>query len=187
MQKNFALAGLIVLTLATISQAQSYSIDAIHSSFLFKIFHADTANFYGRFNKASGLIKTDANTPTELNIVVEAESVDTNNKARDEHLRGPDFFDTKQFTDITYKSTGIKKVDDTTYEVAGDLTMHGTTKPLTITLKHTGNGKNVQGKETIGFETTFTIKRSDFGVSGYIGKGLGDEVTMIISLESTKQ
>lgn len=188
MKAHLSVAGIVLLFSAALASAQtSYSVDAMHSSVLFRVMHVDTAPFYGRFNRVSGTINTDAGAPTQLEVVVEADSVDTNQKDRDEHLRGPDFFDVKQFPDIRFKSTGIKKIDDTTFEVAGDLTLHGTTKPITVTFKRTGMGKNAKGQDVIGFETTFTIKRSEFGVSGYVGKGLGDDTTLIIALESIKQ
>jgi polyisoprenoid-binding protein YceI len=188
MKAYLPIAAIALLFSTALASAQTvYSVDAIHSSVLFRLMHADTAPFYGRFNRVSGTIKSDANAPTEIDVVVEAGSVDTNQKDRDEHLRGPDFFDIKQFPDIRFKSTGVKKSDDSTFEVTGDLTLHGTTKPITVTFKRTGMGKNAQGKDVIGFETTFTIKRSEFGVSGYVGKGLGDDTTLIIALELIKQ
>lgn len=180
--------GLLVLNVLSFARADDYAVDPIHSSVLFKIKHMDTAWFYGRFNKSSGAVKTDAGAPTELSISVDAESVDTNNDARNEHLRGPDFFDTKQFPQINFKSTAIKAGEKPdTFEVAGELTLHGTTKPITLTLTKTGQGKNVQGKSIIGFETSFTIKRSEFGMSGYVDKGIGDDVTLMISLEAIQQ
>jgi polyisoprenoid-binding protein YceI len=180
--------GLVMFAVASVARAQDYAIDPIHTSVLFKVKHLDTAWFYGRFNKPSGLIKTDNGTPTELNVVVDAESVDTGNTSRDDHLRGPDFFDTKQFPEFSFKSTSIKAGEkEGTFDVAGELTMHGTTKPVTLTLTKTGAGKNVQGKPIIGFETSFAIKRSEYGVSGYVDKGIGDDVTLIISVEAIQQ
>ncbi|GIW77935.1 MAG: hypothetical protein KatS3mg104_2998 [Phycisphaerae bacterium] len=188
MHTRFIALGLILFSVVSYAPAQSYSVDPIHSSFLFKVKHVDTAWFYGRFNKSSGVIKTESGAPTELHIVVDAQSVDTANSARDDHLRGPDFFDVKQFPDITFKSTSIRPGQNPDeYEVSGELTLHGTTKPISLTLRKTGEGKNVQGKPVIGFETSFTIKRSEFGVSGYVNKGIGDEVTLIVSIEAIQQ
>lgn len=188
MLTRFMTLGLVLLSAVSYAPAQSYTIDPIHSSMLFKVKHVDTAWFYGRFNKSSGVIKTESGAPTELHIVVDAQSVDTANSARDDHLRGPDFFDVKQFPDITFKSTSIRPGENSgQYEVVGELTLHGTTKPITLTLAKTGEGKNVQGKPVIGFETTFTITRSEYGVSGYVGKGIGDQVTLIISIEAVQQ
>lgn len=182
-----ALSTLALALVASAVRAETYSVDPIHSSFIFKVQHANAANFYGRFNKAAGEVKTDAGALTSLSVNVEAESIDTNNKMRDEHLRSPDFFNTKEFPEITFKSTEVKKTGDNDYDVTGELTLHGTTKSITVKVTKTGEGKNAQGKDVIGFETSFTIKRSEYGMSGYIGKGVGDEVTLIVALESVKQ
>ncbi|HEY0007099.1 MAG TPA: YceI family protein [Tepidisphaeraceae bacterium] len=187
MKTRFLSIAAITLLTAAFAPAQTYHVDPIHSSVLFKINHANTANFYGRFNKVAGGITLNENAVTDLMVTVDAQSVDSNNKARDEHLMGPDFFDTKQFPEVTFKSTNIKKIDEKTTEIAGNLTLHGTTKLLTLQLIRTGQGQNVQQKDIVGYETEFTIKRSEFGVSGYIGKGVGDEVTLIVSLEAVRQ
>ncbi|MBC7782698.1 MAG: YceI family protein [Burkholderiales bacterium] len=167
--------------------AQSYAVDPVHSSIGFKVKHLETSNFHGRFNKAQGEVKLESGAPVSVHMSVDVESIDTANKNRDAHLIGPDFFAAKDFPDITFKSTSVKKLDDTTFEVAGDLTLHGVTKPLTVKLVKTGSGQNMQKKEIVGFETSFSIKRSDHGMTGYIDKGIGDEVTLNISVECVKQ
>ena len=98
-------------------------------------------------------------------------------------MRGPDFFDTKQYPDITFASKSVKKTGDKTYEVTGELTLHGTTKSVTVTFTKTGDGQNVKGMPMVGYETTLTLRRSDYGVSGYVGKGVGDEVTWPIRID----
>jgi polyisoprenoid-binding protein YceI len=188
--RRLGLAAILFLlgSIPSMAAAQSYAVDPIHSTVLFNIRHADTAPFYGRFNKVSGAVEVgDAGAVKSLTVTADAESVDTNNKARDEHLRNPDFFNTKEFPEISFKSTSVERVDEKTFKVTGDLTLLGQARPITITLTHTGTGKNVQGKDIIGYETTFTIKRSEWGMSGYIGKGLGDDVTLIVAIEAIKQ
>lgn len=168
--------------------ADSFNIDPLHSSVIFKIAHFDTSNFYGRFGRVDGTITADAGTPTAFTVRVDADSIDTNSKERDDHLRGPDFFDVKQFPDITFKSTAVKpSADGKAFDVTGDLTLHGVTKPVTATLTKTGQGKNMKGVDIVGFETTFKVKRSEFGMSGFLNKGVGDEVTLMVSFESVKQ
>ena len=169
------------------ASAQSFVVDPVHSLAMFRVNHFDTANFYGRFNRMEGAVVVEADEVKSLDIRVDAESVDTNNKDRDAHLRGPDFFDTKQFPDITFKSKSVKKTADKTFEVVGELTLRGATKPVTVTLIKIGEGKNVQQQDIIGYETTFKIIRSEYGVTGYVGKGLGDEVTLTVSIEAIKQ
>ncbi len=187
MIKSATVAFALLVSFASLSFGQTFSIDPIHSSVIFKVMHADTANFFGRFNKVAGSVNLDAGALTSLTLTVDANSVDTNSKQRDEHLRNPDFFNTKEFPEITFKSTGVKMLEDKKYEVAGELTLHGQTKPVTVTLTQTGAGKNMQGKDTVGYETTFTIKRSEYGMSGYIDKGIGDDVTLMVSFEANNK
>jgi polyisoprenoid-binding protein YceI len=186
MNLRHMIVAVTVAALSAVSLADTYTVDQIHSSILFKVKHADAANFYGMFRKVEGAVVTNGDAVKSVTVRIDAESIDTRNKDRDDHVRGPDFFDTKQFPDIIFTSKEVKAVDGG-FEVTGDLTLHGTTKPQTLKLVRTGAGKNVQGKDVIGVETSFTIKRSDFGVSGYVGKGVGDEVTLIISIECVKQ
>ena len=168
--------------------ADTFKVDPVHSSVIFKIAHFDTANFYGRFGRIEGSVTSEGDKPTALEVKVEADSIDTNNADRDKHLRGPDFFDTKQYPDITFKSTAVKPgADDKSFEVTGDLNLHGTAKPITVKLTKIGQGQNVKGTPIVGYEATFTVKRSEFGMSGYINKGIGDEVTLTVSLEAVKQ
>ena len=178
-------AALVVASLSAFAVADNYAVDPIHSSLLFKVKHAETANFYGAFEKATGTVVTEGDAIKSISVTIDAASVQTRNEARDKHLRGPDFFDVKQFPEISFVSKEVKPAGDG-YEVAGDLTFHGATRPQTVKLVKTGSG-NMRGKDILGVETTFTIKRSEFGMSGYIDKGIGDEVTLIISLECGKQ
>jgi polyisoprenoid-binding protein YceI len=157
----------------------TYKVDTVHSTLIFKIKHMGAANFYGRFNTISGTFTLDGG-PFEFEV--KADSVDTGNQKRDEHLKGPDFFNVRQFPAIAFKGKDVKKAGDKSYEIAGDLTLHGVTKPIQVKSEQTGTGKNQQGKNIIGIESTFTIKRSDFGMN--YGQGaLGDDVHVIVSTE----
>lgn len=180
-------AGLFMsLALGAVVQADSFAVDPVHSAVLFKVKHMNTANFYGRFATVEGAVKEDNGALTSVEASIPVESINTNNKDRDEHVKSPDFFDAKQYPTITFASTAVKKLDTDKYEVTGNLTLHGQTKPVTVTLMRTGSGQNVKKQDIVGYETTFTIKRSDYGVSGYL-PAIGDEVTLTVSLESTKQ
>ncbi len=167
--------------------AAAYTIDPVHSTVLFKVLHMGASNFYGRFNDVSGTIALDVAKPenSSVEFTVKTESIDTNNAKRDEHLKGPDFFLTKQFPTANFKSKTVKKTGDKTYDVAGDLTIRGITKPASFTFTQVGAGKTPNGKEIIGGETAITVKRGDFGLT--YGQGaLGEEVTLIVSVEAGK-
>ncbi len=170
--------------------ADTYDIDPVTSSVLFRVKHFNVAYFHGTFNvvmKESSLVWDQANPAnSKVEVIVDAASVDSRHEKRDAHLANPDFFDAKQFPVLKFTSTAIKAIDATRYEVAGNFTMHGVTKPLTITVTKTGEGKDPSGKHRIGFETVFTVKRSEFGMDKML-ENIGDEVTITFSTEGIRK
>ncbi len=168
------------------SAVGDYSADNVHSSVMFKTTHAGVANFYGRFNSMNGEF-TIAENPTEstFEFSIDTTSIDTNSTNRDDHLRSPDFFNTEQFDTATFTSTGIVGSDDGPHTLKGDLTLNGETKAIEADLTFTGTGE-FRGKQVAGFEAVFTIKRSEFGITTYLGP-IGDDVTVTIAVEGQKQ
>jgi polyisoprenoid-binding protein YceI len=191
---GLALAGLVLTsatqpavpaTRAPAADAVTYTVDNVHSSTVFSTMHMGVARFYGRFNKIGGTITVDSAKPANSKVTIEVDmgSVDTNNRDRDEHLRGPDFFDVKQFPMARFESKSVAKDGEKGWKVTGDLTLHGTTKSITIPLEQTGTGKGHEGGTLIGFHGTFTIRRGDYGID-YGAGALGEEVTLILSVEA---
>jgi polyisoprenoid-binding protein YceI len=168
--------------------AETYEVDPVHSSVIYKIRHMGVTNHYGRFNSLKGTITMDEAAPESgsIQLEIDASSFDSKNPKRDEHVKGPDFLNVKQFPTITFKSTQMKKTGDKTLDVTGDLTLHGVTKPITAKLEIIGKGKNPKGGEIAGGEATFTIKRSDFGVN-FMPQGLSDEIGLIVGIEGVKK
>lgn len=168
--------------------AESYNVDPAHTYIMFRAKHLDIGYSYGRFNEPSGRFTFDDANPSNnmIEMTVEAKNLDTDNEKRDKHLRSPDFFDTESHPRIAFKSKSIKKVNPNNYEVFGDLTLLGTTKPVTLTAVATGEGKDPWGNYRRGFETTFTIKRSDFGMN-FMLDGVSDEVELTVSVEGIRQ
>lgn len=187
----FAAAALVSAALFTapVSAAPvSYQIDPQHLSVAFIVNHLGFSNLIGRFNTASGTLGFDKAAPaaSTLNVTVDAASVDTNHAKRDEHLRSPDFFNTKEFPRITFKSTRIEKTGETTGTLTGDLTMLGVTKPVTLTVTFNKEGVSPASKlETVGFSARGTVKRSDFGMK-YGVPHIGDDIELLIEAEATK-
>lgn len=171
------------------AQGVTYRVDPVHSTVLFRVKHMNTAFVYGRFNSFTGTIVVNERNPAQSSVAFEIDlnSVDTGNSQRDDHLRGPDFFNTRQFPKATFRSTRVRKLNDTTIEVQGNLTLRGVTKPLTLRVTFTGKGRNPRGQEIIGFETTFTLKRSEFGINYGLNGGLSDEVRLTVSVEAIRQ
>ncbi len=111
--------------------------------------------------------------------------MDTGNAKRDQHLKGPDFFNTVQFPTIGFVSSGAVKLE-TGYEVSGDLTLHGVTKPVKVRVIPTGTGKGPTGAAIAGIETTFTVSQKDFGMTKMAG-AIGDDVLITVSVEGIKK
>ncbi len=186
---RFALTALLAFALPVAARAaDSYTIDPVHSAVIFKAHHLGAAWVYGMFTEMSGTIAYDAANPaaSSIDLTVVTDSLTTHAAQRDTHLKSPDFFNSKQFPKITFKSKSVSKVDDKTLSVTGDLSLHGVTKPVTAKITLTGSGKNPQGVQIIGFETAFTVKRSDYGITYWIPQ-IDDEVPLIISLEGMKK
>ena len=164
-----------------------YKIDPTHSSVIFKIKHRQLNNTYGSFANITGTLSVDnRKNPSTLSLhaTVKAKSPNTNDKKRDRHLRSNDFFNVAKYAVITFHTTKAEKLDDHKFALTGDLTLLGKTKSITVTFKMTGETSR-KGKHHIGGESTFTIKRIDFGLAPQM-KGLGDEVTVTVSIQ-TKQ
>ena len=169
--------------------AESYTLDAVHSAVTFKIKHMGVGFTHGRFNKIEGKFTFDDANPDNagsFEFTVQSESIDTNSQGRDDHLRKPEFFNVEKHPTITFKSTKVKLTGKHTYEVTGDMTLLGKTRPLTVTLKRIGAGKDPWGGYRTGFETSFTIKRSEFGMTEMLGP-IGDEVYLTVAVEGGPQ
>lgn len=188
MTKRFSALALVAFFAAgnaTTRAADNYVVDLVHSSMTFKVQHLGLAFVHGRFNEFSGTLTIDPDaSKCAFTMNVKVESIDTANAMRDAHLRNADYFDVKQYPAITFKSTAVKAGKDG-YEVTGDFTMHGVTKPITFTL--TGGKKaEVKGMQRIGFSTDLVLKRSEYGMKGGI-PAIGDEVYISISFEGLKK
>src|SRR5690242_16413305 len=129
---GFTLAILALAGAATsASAADDYAVDLAHSSITFMIQHLGISFVHGRFNDFSGQFTIDKEDPAKssFTMTIKADSVDTNIKKRDDHLRAPEFFDVQKYPEMSFKSTSVKPMEGG-YKVAGDFTMHGVTKPL---------------------------------------------------------
>jgi polyisoprenoid-binding protein YceI len=170
--------------------ADSYVLDEAHTAASFNISHIGISWTHGRFDDVTGNFTIDPGDPakTSFALTIKADSIDTNNKKRDEHLRGPDFFNVKQFPTITFKSTEVKPAAGAEggYQVTGDLTMHGVTKPISFLLKGGKTAEFPKGMQRMGFWMDMTLKRGEFGMDKFAG-AVGDDVILTISFEGVKQ
>ncbi|HUB24418.1 MAG TPA: YceI family protein [Tepidisphaeraceae bacterium] len=179
--------GLLLANRSAIA-ADTYSIDPVHSNTIFRIHHFNAGYVYGFIALPTGSFVYDDSDPTNMSFTVSAslDNLDTANSRRDSDLKGPDWFNAKQFPTIDFKSTSVKKTGDTTYDVTGDLTVHGVTKSVTVPMEMTGTGQGMRGETRMGFETTFTIQRADFDMAAMPG-AVGSDVRIIVALEGIKQ
>ncbi|MCP4330258.1 MAG: polyisoprenoid-binding protein [Alphaproteobacteria bacterium] len=184
-----ALIGAVNLP-ASASAADNYQFDPAHSFVYFKINHLGWSDLMGRFNGVEGALVLDEENPgnSSVEVVIDASSVDTNHEARDKHLRSPDFFNAEEFPEITFKSTNIERIDDTTGRMTGDLTLLGVTKPVTFDFKWgqpSPNPFNEKATHT-GFSAELDVKRSEWGMDKFI-PGIGEDATLFIGAEAIKQ
>jgi polyisoprenoid-binding protein YceI len=167
-------------------RGETFNIDPVHSSVLYRIGHVNVGHSWGRFNDLSGTIKWDDANPSAsaIDVTIKSESIDSGAGKRDEHLRSPDFLNAKQFPTITFKSEKIRPIDAKTYEVTGTLTLHGVSHPLTVKLERLGGGKTPPpyNDTRVGLESTFEIKRSDFEMKNMLNL-VADDVQLIVSVE----
>ena len=144
-----------------------YTIDPSHSRIGFVARHAMVTKVRGAFGDFAGTITVDGENPaaSSAELTIQAKSIDTRNADRDAHLRSNDFFDMDSYPEITFRSTAVERVSDTEYRVTGDLTIKGTTKPVTIDFEYTGAATDPFGNQRIGFEGSTTVNRKDWGVN----------------------
>lgn len=159
------------------AQAAPWKIDAVHSSVVFRVKHLNTSWFYGSFEKIDGTVVFNEADPSKssINFTVDVNSVRSANDKRDGHLKGEDFFAAGEFPKATFKSKSFSKTGENAYSVTGDFTLRGVTKEITVPLEKTGASNTPRFGNRVGFETTFTINRLDYGVK-YMPEGLGTDV-----------
>lgn len=170
--------------------AETYQIDPVHSSAIWGIQHLGLGNTYGRFNDISGTITFDQQdlAGSSVDLAIQVASIDSGNQKRDDHLRNADFFDAGTHPTITFSGKGFEAVEgkQDVYLVPGELSIRGTTKPVELEVALVGMGQHPMAKQpAIGFETEFTLDRTQYGVGqGDISKAVGEDVRVIVSIEA---
>jgi polyisoprenoid-binding protein YceI len=175
---------------APVTAARTFSIDASHSEVGFQVRHLIT-KVRGRFTGFAGTIEFDAATParSSVNLVIQAGSIDTGEPKRDEHLKSADFFAVATYPTLTFASTTVTPTGGSTYDVEGDLTIHGVTRRIVLPVTLLGTAKDPWGNEKLAFETETTINRRDFDLSwnaaletgGFL---VGDDVKISVQIQA---
>lgn len=190
---RFVLAVLVGLSLVPSAHAapRTYDIDPDHAAIAFTVDHIGFAKVLGQFLKAEGSFVYNEQTRElgEVTVEIDATSVFSNHKRRDDHIRNKDFLDAGANPVITFKANGGEAATETTGTVTGDLTIRGVTKPVTldVTLNKAGPYPFGHKKHTLGISARATILRSEWGMTYALGGIVGDEVDLIIEIEAIQR
>lgn len=180
------------MSTATIAPTGTWTVDASHSKVGFAVKHLGIATVRGEFKQFEGAFEIgELLSTSRVYGVVEAASVDTNEPARDEHLRSADFFGAETNGDITFQSTAIEQIDDGTLRVTGDLTINAITRSEVFHAEIQGTETDPWGNERVGFEVNGQISRGDYGMkfNQVLGSGnslVGDKVKITLDISAVK-
>ena len=144
----------------------TWSIDTGHSAVHFGVRHMMFTKTRGRFTRWTGELRLDpANlSSASVEVTIDASSIDTGDAQRDAHLRSPDFLDVEKFPTLGFRSTGVEDAGEGKLRVAGELTIHGVTKPVVLDTEYAGRVKDPWGNDRAGFAARTAIDRTDFGL-----------------------
>ena len=183
---SIAAAGLTLA--AAPATADTYVIDKGHTHILFQVSHLGFSNTHGEFLEFDGSFEFDPESPgnSRVDVTIDTASIDSGHAERDEHLRNSDFFNVEQHPTMTFETTAVEVTGEDTATLTGDLTLLGTTQPVTLDVTLNGLGPHPFREETTvaGFTATGTINRSDFGMTFGV-PAIGDEVTIVIEMEAS--
>jgi polyisoprenoid-binding protein YceI len=167
----------------------SYKLDQTHVSVLFKINHMGLSTFVGRFNKVDASLEFDPNNiaAAKLSAVIDMASIDTNNSSLEETLRGSSWLDTEKYPQAFFKTISVSGLDQNAAVFTGELTLHGVTAPIDLTVTFNGGANNIlTGFYTLGFSATTRFNRSTFGID-YLVPAIGDQIAIEVFAEFQQQ
>jgi polyisoprenoid-binding protein YceI len=172
--------------------AGAWVIDPAHSEIGFAVRHLMISKVKGTFKVFEGTITVPEDlSRATIDVTVDMASVDTGEQNRDAHLRSSDFFSADEFPHMKFTSTSVKQAGSD-YQVEGDLSIHGVTRPVTLDVEFNGVGPDPYGGIRAGFSATTEISRKDFGIDLQMsleggGVVVGDKVSIILEVEATHQ
>jgi polyisoprenoid-binding protein YceI len=182
-----------ISTGTTTPQAGTYAIDASHSEVGFKVRHLMVSKVRGHFTDFEGTVSI-ADEPLEshVEVTVQLASIDTRDEQRDGHLRGGDFFDIETNPTMTFRSTGVRPVGGSRYDVEGELSLLGTTRPVVLHAEYAGANTDPWGGSRIAFSATAELDREDFGLTWNQtletgGVLVGKKVEIELEVEAVRQ
>lgn len=169
----------------------TWVIDPSHSDVTFSVKHLMISKVKGKFAAFSGTIVT-TNDDAKVDVEIDAQSIDTSDKNRDEHLRSAEFFDAATYPKVVFTSTNMKHVSDENYLLHGNLTIHGVTKPVELKVEFGGVNTDPYGQTKAAASAVTKISRNDFGLTWNTaletgGVLIGDEITINIDVQAVLQ
>lgn len=186
--KTLLLAGLLAFATVPAFAADAYKVDPTHTQVEFTYSHFGFSNITGRFDRVEADFQFDPADPvaSSVKVTIPVDSITTGVEKLDEHLLSPDFFDAAQFPTATFTSTAVTEKGEGKLAVAGNLTIHGVTRPVVMDVTINKVAEHPMSKKpAAGFDASFDIKRSEFGVGGY-APAVSDEVRIEITVEAQK-
>ena len=191
MKKLFLIAAAFITFSAFTVINDTWTNDDPHSQLGFTVTHLGISDVSGTFNDFDVTVKSVKPdfSDASFELTAKTASIDTRVEARNNHLKSADFFDVAKFETLTFKSTGLTKIDSNKFNLNGNLTLHGITKPVTMELLYKGTVENPMSKKpTSGFQITGTIKRSDFQIGDkFQAAMISDEVRIKADGEFVQQ
>jgi len=178
---------------ATLVPTGTWAADPAHSKAGFAVKHMGIVTVRGEFTDYEGTLEiTDDLSTAKVHGKLKVASVNTGEDKRDDHLRSPDFFDVETYPEMTFASREIEAVDDETFRVTGDLTLHGITKELVFHAEVQGTDTDPWGNERVGLEITGELSRGDYGMAFNQALGSGnmlvaDKVKIAFDISAVKQ
>jgi polyisoprenoid-binding protein YceI len=178
---------------ATLIPAGTWSVDPAHSAAGFSVKHLGIATVRGRFEEFEGTLEVgDDLSQARAYGTAQVSSINTDEPARDEHLRSADFFGAESNPELRFESTAIRPLDEDTFEIDGQLTMNGVTNPVTLTAVVLGTETDPWGNERVGIEVAGQVKRGDWNMTfnQALGSGnllVGEKVTLGLDISAVKQ
>ena len=180
-------------TTTTIVPTGTWAADTAHSSIGFSVKHLGIATVRGSFGEFEGTLEVgDDLASAKVKGSAKVDSIDTSEPQRDAHLKSADFFDAENHPELTFESTSVREIDGETFEITGDLTMHGVTKPITLKAEVQGTETDPWGNERVGLEITGKLDRSDWDMkfNQALGSGnllVSDTVKLALDISAIKK
>ncbi|WP_299461993.1 YceI family protein [uncultured Microscilla sp.] len=171
----------------------NWAIDPMHSEIQFKVKHLVISTVTGSFQKFDGkiVVNNEDFSDSQVSFSADIDSIVTNNKQRDEHLKSDDFFSAEKFPKLTFESTSFTKVDDENYRLTGNLTIRDVTKEVHLDVEYGGVAEDFYGNIKSGFTLSGKLSRKEFGLqwNGVTEAGkvvVGDTIKLIASVQFAK-